>query len=260
MMNSKIGLLKTSIIKNKSAKLFCKKMSSKICHNSNSQKMYSNFTATKSTKFSSENDFSNNTIQSSMYRLSKNNENPLSIELDNFHKQFILNRNHNMTINYLTDFNSYNKNNKKVVNLKKLPLSQTVYSSFSESSSGKIPLIKSVSSKIQKNNITYSFNSQNSRNEQNIFNNFERNSVSNTMKIFQNNELKSKIFNLENIQNKDNSNLNETLNIFKRNHIIKSKKHLNSFLVISQHKDKNKNDENKIENNFNKKEEKIKIY
>ena len=103
MMSAKIGLLKTSIIKNKSAKLFCKKMSSKICHNSNSQKMYSNFTATKSTKFSSENDFSNNTIQSSMYRLSKNNENPLSIELDNFHKQFILNRKHILSIHKIVE-------------------------------------------------------------------------------------------------------------------------------------------------------------
>ena len=107
--------------------------------------MFSNFTSTKSTKFSSENNISN-TMQSSMYRLSKNIENPLSIELDNFHKRFSLKRNNNKKKNYLTNFNSFN-NNKKFINLKKSPLSQTIYSSFSESLSGRMPIIKSVSSK-----------------------------------------------------------------------------------------------------------------
>ena len=185
-MSAKIGLLKTNIVKNKSMRLFCKTMSSKFFHNSKSQKMFSNFTTTKSTKFSSENNVSN-TMQSSMYRLSKNIENPLSIELDNFHKRFILNRNNNKTINYLTNFNSFN-NNKKVINLKKSPLSQTIYSSFSESLSGKIPIIKSVLSKIKKKSkeekIAFSFDSQYSRNEQNIFNNYKNNNDSNTIKSF----------------------------------------------------------------------------
>ena len=261
MMSAKIGLLKTNIVKNRSARLFCKTMSSRIFHNSRSHRIFSKFTATKSTKYDSSKNNITNTIQSSLLSLSKNIENPISIELGNFHKQFILNKNNNMKINYLTNFNN---SNKKVINLKKSPLSQTIYSSFSDSLTGKIPIIKDNSSEIQKNdkekNKVYSFNSEYNKKETNIFNNCTINNGSNTHKSLINNKLKYKLFNLKNFKNRNKMNLGEALNLFKTENIINNKEHSNSNLTFAEQKDKNKNNKNKTNISFNKTEEKIKIY
>ena len=234
MMSAKIGLLKTNIVKNRSTRLFCKTMSSRIFHNSRSHRIFSKFTATKSTKYDSSKNNITNTIQSSLLSLSKNIENPVSIELENFHKQFILNKNNNMKINYLTNFNN---SNKKVINLKKSPLSQTIYSSFSDSLTGKIPIIKDNSSEIQKNdkekNKVYSFNSEYNKKETNIFNNCTINNRSNTHKSLINNKLKYKLFNLKNFKNRNKMNLGEALNLFKTENIINNKEHSNSNLTFA---------------------------
>ena len=266
MMSAKIRLLKTNIIKNKSAKKFFKTMSSKYFHKSRSPKMMSEFTATKTTKFSDNN--LTNAIPSSKFRLSKNEENPLFIGLGDFHKKFILSKNNSMKINSILN---YNKN--KVINLKKYPLSPSIVSFSSESNSRTIPLIKSGFLKDKKNsngkNRTVSFHSLNDENNEsnnkkmeNIFNEYERNKHESKMfRTFQNNKIKSKLLNSNIINPFKTYNIFNTYNNYNsNNNINKNKINLISEFSLSEEIEKNNN---KINNNYNntlKEEDKIKIY
>ena len=270
MLSAKIRLLKTNIIKNKSAKKFFKTMSSKYFHKSRSPKILSDFTATKSTKFSDNNNLTN-TISSSKYRISKNKENLLFIGLEDFHKKFILNKNNTMKINSITN---YNKN--RVINLKKYPLSPSIASFSSESNSRPIPLIKSSSLKDKKNsngkNKTVSFPSLNDENNEptnknieEIFNNQKRkNKEFKSFRTLQNNKIKSKLIDSNIITPFKNNNIFNTYNNYNSNNNTnenKNKINLISEFSISEEIEKNNNKIGINHNNALKEEEDIiKIY
>lgn len=266
-MSAKIRLLKTNIIKNKSARKFFKTMSSKYFHKSRSPKIMPDFTATKTTKFSDNNNLTND-IPSPKFRLSKNEENPLFIGLEDFHKKFILSKNKSIKINSILN---YNKN--KVINLKKYPLSPSIVSFSSESNSRTIPLIKSSSLKDKKNsngkNKTVSFhslndenNESNNKNIENIFNEYKRNKHESKMfRTFQNNKIKSKLLDSNIINPFKTYNIFNTYNNYNsNNNINKNKINLISEFSLSEEIEKNTNNKINNYNNTLKEEDKIKIY
>ena len=265
-MGSKIGLLKTNIIKNKSTKLFFKTMSSKFFHKSKTPKLISDFTTTKSTKFSDNN--LTNTVQSSKYNLLKNKKNLLFMGLEDFHKKFILNKNNTMKMSCMT-----NNRNNKVINLKKYPLSPSLASFSSESKSRIIPLIKSNSlndkKKInERNKVSFfslydeneEYEESNNGNFENILDNNKRDNKFKTLTTFQDNKNKSKLFNLNDI-NPYKNNLFKTYNKYNSNKNINKKNiYLNSDFSISKEISEN-NDNIKIKNDIQKKkEDKIKLF
>ena len=227
-MGSKIGLLKTNIIKNKSTKLFFKTMSSKFFHKSKTPKLMSDFTTTKSTKFSDNN--LTNTVQSSKYNLLKNKKNLLFMGLEDFHKKFILNKNNTMKMSCMT-----NNRNNKVINLKKYPLSPSLASFSSETKSRIIPLIKSNSLNDKKtinerNKVSFfslydeneEYEESNNGNFENILDNNKRDNKFKTLTTFQDNKIKSKLFNLNDI-NPYKNNLFKTYNKYNSNKNINKK-------------------------------------
>ena len=266
-MSAKIHLLRTNILKNKNASLFCKTFSSNFYHRAKPNNLISDFTLTKSTKFSDNN--LTNTLPSSKKRLSKNKEDPLFIGSEDFHKKFNLNKNNTIDINNLRN---YKNNNHKttVINLKKSSIPHSFYSS-TESKSGINSIIKNNTLKINKNNkeknVTISFQSFKDENDENIFNNYERNNHFNEIKTFQNNNFKYKLFDSEYKKNKKYVNLHKNLNIFKNykksipNNNSKNKEFKKPLFSFSEKIDKNRysiNSNNRI--NTEKKEDKIKLY
>ena len=268
-MSAKISLLKTNIIKNKSTKLFFKTMSSKFFHHSKSPKMLSDFTATKSTKFSDNN--ITKPILSSYHQKSSCVENPLFIGLEDFHKKFILHKYDSLKVDHIQNFN--NEKRKRIINLKKSNLTPSIFSSSSsESKSGKIPVINMKTIKTSVKNLdkekTSSFISFFSRNEEkqerknsNKILSF-RNADNKKSKLFKNNQIKLELFYSDNKTKNQNTDSNKKINIFNtyNNGIIKKNTNNCFNTEFSLSNESNKTENNKI--NFNQKntEDKIKIY
>ena len=133
MMSAKIRLLKSNIMKNKSTKLFFKTISSKYFNKLKSPKLKTDITITKSTS-----KFSDNNLTNTLYS-SKNRETSLFIGLEDFHKNFVLNRNNFLKTDYITNINS---SKKKVINLKKFPLSSSTHFPCLEKKQGITPIVK----------------------------------------------------------------------------------------------------------------------
>ena len=117
-MNSRIHsmkCIKSNIVKNKSAKIFAKTVTSNFLKKTeNSPKINKEFIMTKSTRFSDNN--LTNTLASSIrsiskFRLKKNkNKKKLFIDLDNFYNEFLLNKiMHNTIIKNIYKKNGINK-------------------------------------------------------------------------------------------------------------------------------------------------------
>ena len=107
MMSAKIRLLKSNILKNKNTKLFCKTMSSKFFHKAKSPKITTDVTLTKSTTKISDNNLTK-TLQSSKYK-----DESFFMSLQEFHKNFILNKNNSLKEGYITNYD--NEKTKKVM-------------------------------------------------------------------------------------------------------------------------------------------------
>lgn len=108
-MSARIRSLKSNISKNKNIKIFSKTMTSNFNKFSGkSQKTINEFGITKSTRFSDNN--ITNTIASSIRTISKfrsrKKDKPIFINLDDFHKKFLLNKNKD----YDTLFSIYTQN------------------------------------------------------------------------------------------------------------------------------------------------------
>ena len=144
MMSAKIRLLKSNILKNKNTKLFCKTMSSKFFHKAKSPKITTDVTLTKSTTKFSDNNLTK-TLQSSKYK-----DESLFMSLQEFHKNFILNKNNSLKEGYITNYD--NEKTKKVMNLKKYSLSPSLIFSSDENKSGIIPNIQRNTINLSKNN------------------------------------------------------------------------------------------------------------
>ena len=146
-MTSKITNIKQNSIPNKNSNIFTKTISNFMSKNSKYQKTDKEFRITSSTEFY-DNNLTNPTIASSIRSISKlklrKKEKPLSYNFEDFHKQFILNKNKNnytlfdmynkngyrtfrtLKTNFISNFNS-KKNN--VINLKKKTYSPSIFSS-----------------------------------------------------------------------------------------------------------------------------------
>ena len=266
MLSAKIGLLRANIIKNKSTKIFCKTMSSKFFHPHKSKKMPNDFTMNKSTKFSENN--LTNTLPSSKYRLSSNKEDTLFFNIEDFHKKFILSKNTKLKLDYQTISNS--DINRKVINLKKSPLSPSILSSSSESKSRAIPLLQRNKEKYLKNKEekakTVSFSDYFGINENiNIKNGNDNNKI---MKIVENDKIKSKLLNSEYIKNNVNIPSLKNYNIFRTyNNSIKNKKkkkknnlYLDADFSKSRETVENCNNKNTSNDNNENQKDIIKIY
>ena len=260
MMSAKIRLLKSNIIKNKSTKLFFKTMSSKFFHKAKIPQLMTDVTLTKSTTKFSDNNLTK-TIYSSKYK-----EEPFFLSLQDFHKNFILNKNNSLKIDYISNYNDDKK--KKVMNLRKYSFSPSLNFSSTENKSGIIPNVQRNSMKtitkkdkdISKIN-GYSFftfydkygNKEN--NNRNIFNRNKKNYYTKNIKTFQNNLIQSELFDSENIKNN---------NIVRNSHIFNINNNLNTLnnidiknkIFTSKEKDNNNEIHFKNEN----KDQKIKIY
>ena len=88
--------LKSNIIKSKNTKMFAKTVTSNFMKSKKSAKMQTDFAITRSTRFSDNN--LTNTIASSIrtiskFRLRKKRDKPKIINIKDFHKEFLLNKN-----------------------------------------------------------------------------------------------------------------------------------------------------------------------
>ena len=255
MMSAKIRLLKSNINKNKSAKLFFKTMSSKFFHKAKSPKM-TDVTLTKSTTKFSENNLTK-TIYSSKYK-----EEPLFMSLQDFHKNFVLNKNNNYD------------NNKRLINLRKYSLSPSLNFSSSETKSGIIPnnqrnTINALSKKdndISKIN-AYSFftfydineiKEKNDKNIKNIFNRNKKNFYTKNIKTFQNNIMQTELFDSE---NKKNNKIIRNSHVYKIRGDINTLNNLNNVDILNKiFSSKEKDNNNEIHFKNENKNEKIKLY
>ena len=149
-MSARILSIKSNISKNKTIKIFAKTVTSNFMKSSEkSPKQTTEFVITRSTRFSDNN--ITNTLASSIRTISqfksRKKEKPILINLENYHKQFILNKNKkNRTLLGIYTQNGYNsKNNKikskyltinnsdlfKVIKLKKKSLTPSFFTSSS---------------------------------------------------------------------------------------------------------------------------------
>ena len=276
-MSAKIRMIKSNILKNKGTKLFSKTISSKFFHPKKKSKYKNEFTMTKSTKFSDNNitkDIPSSKQSIFDLKSNKNNDDCFSLDLEDFHKNFLLNKNKDNKKYMLYTINNFNtrnnnylyspnndSNTKKVINLKKYPASSSFLKSSTEYQSKIMPLIlknnlnKKYSDNIDKN----SFFSSNY--VENIFNEDNNSKDNKNLKSFQDNQIKHKMFNIinfKNIENYENNNENFNLknskenknfNIFKTyNSIRNNKNYLNFDFSISKEINKdginNKKDKN----------------
>ena len=122
-MSAIIRSIKTNIAKNKITKKFSKTITSNFMRSSpKTPKTIKDFLLTRSTRFSDNN--LTNTLASSLRTISKNKlrkkEKRLYLNLDDFHKQFILYKNNeNNMISNIYKNNNYNKNSTKYLSNKK---------------------------------------------------------------------------------------------------------------------------------------------
>ena len=260
MMSAKIRLLKSNILKNKNTKLFCKTMSSKFFHKAKSPKITTDVTLTKSTTKFSDNNLTK-TLQSSKYK-----DESFFMSLQEFHKNFILNKNNSLKEGYITNYD--NKKIKKVMNLKKYSLSPSLIFSSDENKSGIIPNIQKNKINLSKNNNDmskineysfFTFYDKNKENKgrnktiRNIFNRNKKYYYNKNIKTIKNNQLKSELFDLEN--NKSNKKIRNT-------HIFNTKNNINNVEMLNKifSASKEKLDNKEIHFKNDDKDEKIKIY
>ena len=113
-MSARIRIFKSNSLKNKNKKIFAKTASSNFMQISEkSPKIIKEFYKTKTTQFSDNN--ITRTLASSIRSISKfklrKKEKAIFINLENFHKEFILNKNRdNCTISSIYTQNGYNSN------------------------------------------------------------------------------------------------------------------------------------------------------
>ena len=251
-MSAKISSIKFNIVnirKNKNAKIFSKTVTSNFMKTSeNSTNTNKEFYITKSTKFSDNN--LTNTIASSIRTISnlkyRKKPKPIFINLDDFHKQTILNKNKdNNTImsiyskkkyytlpnknksNYMTNI-SLTKNN--IIKLNKKSASPSFFSSFTNGKSRYLLFTKNKNKTINENN----------NNSNSFFSSFFENKRKNEIFFSKDNSKISK--------NKTNNNTNSYSNNY-NNENIKNNNLSNSFYypnklkeyepIIKQNKTKN---------------------
>lgn len=253
MMSAKLRLLKSNILQNKNTKLFCKTMSSKFFHKTQSNKITTDVNLTKSTTKFSDNNLTK-TIQSSKYK-----DEPLFISMQDFHKNFILNKNNSLKECYAINYDS--DKTQKVMKLQKQSLSPSLIFSSEENESRIIPNIQRNAINLSKNmskinaDSFFTFYDKNEKNKgrnkniRNIFNRNKTNYYTKNIKTIKNNQLKSELFDFEN--NKKNEKIRNS-HIFNINNV----EMLNKIFSSSKEKDNNKEIHFKNED----KDEKIKIY
>ena len=168
-MSARIRSIKANISKNKNTKIFAKTMTSNFMKSlDKSPKKSNEFAITKSTGFS---DNITNTIASSIRTISKfkskKKERPIFLNLEDFHKQYLLNKNknndtilgvytqngyntlyNNIKSNYIT--NARNLNN-KAIKLKKKSASPSFFGSLSTKESKNI-IAKNIKNKDNQSN------------------------------------------------------------------------------------------------------------
>ena len=250
-MSARINSIKSNISK-KNTKIFSKTLTSNFMKSSQkSPKSNKEFRLTKSTRFSENN--ITDTIASSIRAISKfksrKKEKPIFLNLEDFHKQFLLNKNKDelLSNNYLpNEFNSIYKivktvsildstsNKKNIISIKKKSFSPSFFPS-SKGKSRNILLMNNLSNKTDKNYLTNS----------NCSSFFEKNKTLYSREI--NDTSRNKI-NYNN--NYSNNNSNAYFSNIVINNLSLSDKKLKDYESIQIYRD-SKNESNNIINNSN---------
>lgn len=172
-MSARISSLKSNILKNKNSKIFSKTITSNFMKSSEkNSKANKELGLTKSTRFSENN--VTETIASSIRSISKfksrKKEKPILFNIEDFHKQFLLNKNKDRLLSniyfqigfrnskYIINSinNNYEHSNKKnIIKLKKNPISPSFFTSYNEKSRN-ILIMNNLSIKIDKDYLTNS--------------------------------------------------------------------------------------------------------